>query len=205
MSLLLSPDITRHATTVDARRGLELILRDGTPAVLRPLGDGEAGPLEAVFAGMSAASRASRYLVGLPRLPASFRRALTAVDGHRHVAWVAEIGSRPAGIARFIRLAEDDGSAEFAFEVVDEHHGRGLAGVLLHVVAAVAVAHGVTTLRASLAPDNVASRRLVTRYGARVHLVDGLLEAEGTLTLPAPAPVDDALVLEVHAEHRGRR
>ena len=78
MSLLLSPDITRHATTVDARRGLELILRDGTPAVLRPLGDGEAGPLEAVFAGMSAASRASRYLVGLPRLPAGAGTVLPA-------------------------------------------------------------------------------------------------------------------------------
>ena len=158
---------------------------------------------------MSAASRASRYLVGLPRLPASFRRALTAVDGHRHVAWVAEIGSRPAGIARFIRTPEEEGSAEFAFEVVDEHHGRGLAGVLLHVVAAVAVAQGVTTLRASLSPDNVASRRLVTRYGARVHLVDGLLEAEGPLTLPAPAPIDEALMIalvrEVHAERHARR
>lgn len=180
---------------------LEVVLRDGGRAVLRPMAAGETAPLDAVFAGMSSESRASRYLVGLPRLPESYRRALTDLDACRHVAWLAEIEGVPAGIARFVRLPGDAGIAEFAFEVVDEHHGRGLAGVLLDVVTMVAIDRGVETLRANVAPDNVASRRLVTRGGAKVRLVEGILEVEGPLRAAITPLVDRALVLRLQHRH----
>jgi len=63
----------------------------GERAALRPLEQAESGALLAVFEGMSVASRADRYLVGLPALPASMLAALTAVDGYDHSAWLATI------------------------------------------------------------------------------------------------------------------
>ena len=51
-------------------------LRDGGTALLRPLQSGETGPLLEVFEQMSTASRASRYLVGLPRLNGAMVAAL---------------------------------------------------------------------------------------------------------------------------------
>src|SRR5690349_4140823 len=102
--------LTRDTEHVSVR------LADGGVAQLRPLLAGEAAPLLEVFAGMSAASRADRYLVGMSGLPGTMLAALTSVDGSDHVAWLATVDGRPAGVARYLRTAPC--TAEVAFEVV---------------------------------------------------------------------------------------
>lgn len=172
-------------------------LRDGTPVALRPLEHGESGPLLAVFDGMSGESRALRYLTGLPRLPSSMLAMLTDVDDDRHVAWVATIGEEPVGIARYVRPSKGSTSAEIAFEVVDRHHGQGLGTVLLDTITTVAAARGVRRIQGTLAPRNTPSRRLLAKIGAEVRLVDGLLEADGPLSLLDPPVVDRSAVLRL--------
>lgn len=172
-------------------------LRDGGIADLRPLDAGEADALLAVFDGMSASSRALRYLTGLPRLPSQMLSVLTAVDGDRHVAWLASVDGVPAGIGRYVRVPGCPTSAELAFEVVDEQHGRGLATLLLDAVTTVADARGVRRIQGTMAPANVASKRLMERVGARGGTVSGLLEVEGRLRLLDPPALDRSAVLRL--------
>lgn len=181
----------------DASAQIEVLLRDGGAASLRPMAPGESDALDAVLAGMSAASRQSRYLVAMPVLPASYRRALSDVDGDRHVAWLSLIDDEVTGIARYVRLPPDHLAAEFAFEVVDRHHGRGLARLLLDAVTAVAAARGVQTLRATLLPDNRASRRLLAADDAHTRVADGLLEVEAPLHPPSASPLDLRRVVDL--------
>ena len=167
---------------------------------LRPLRHGERDALLAVFDGMSPESRALRYLTGMLRMPSATLDLLTDVDGDRHVAWLASAQGQPVGIARYVR--DDAGIAEVAVEVVDDHQGLGIGSALVDAVTTVAAARGVDRVRALLSPDNEASRRLVTRIGIRLQVVDGLLEGEGRLRLLQPPRIDRqrVLALALHPE-----
>src|SRR5262245_5091378 len=137
--------MTTHVSRLQPVRheqlGVRLTGPDAGDALLRPLGDGEIEPLLAVFEGMSAESRYSRYFVPLERLTSSMLESLTHVDGDDHVAWLATIAGRPAGVARYIRTRPD--TAEIAFEVVDAHQRRGLGAALLDVITTAACVKGI--------------------------------------------------------------
>lgn len=184
-----------RSIATSSRRSVTAALRDGGTAVLRPLGDGETEVLLEVFEQMSPDSRALRYLTGISRLPKPMLHQLSAVDGDRHIAWVAEIGGRPAGIARAVRLPADRATADLAFEVVDAHQGRGLGTVLLDVVTTAAAVRGVQRVSASAAAENGASRHLLGLLGLRGNVSGGILEVEGPLRLLDPARVDRAAVV----------
>jgi RimJ/RimL family protein N-acetyltransferase len=192
----MTAQIVPFHPTSEPRSGVVAVrLPHGRTVELRPLHDGEHQPLLSVFEGMSSTSRARRYLTGMVRLPAMMIGPLTAVDGLRHVAWVASLDGRPVGIARSVHV--EAGVAEVAVEVVDEHHGLGIGSALVDTVTTVAAARGVHRVRATLTPDNEPSRRLVTRIGVRLQVADGLLEGEGPLRLLEPARVDRRAVLEL--------
>jgi GNAT superfamily N-acetyltransferase len=172
-------------------------LPDGGTVQVRPLQDGESTPLLEVFAGLSAESRASRYLVAMPRLTGPFVRKLAATDGLVSVAWLVSVHDRPAGIGRYVRMGEDPCTAEVAFEVVDEQQGRGLGTALLDTITTVAAANGVRRLRATVLPDNRASLRLLSRVGIPMSFEDGVLEGSAPLRLLDPPRVDRRAVVEL--------
>ena len=180
---------------------LRVQLPDGGEVSLRQLAAGDDESLTAVFDGLSARSRKSRYLVGLPRLPGSMRRALLDVDGHRHVAWLATIHDQPAGIGRYIRTGGD--AAEVSLEVVDAHQARGLGGVLLDAITTVASASGIRSLHATVLPENLPSIRLLSHLGMLFEHRDGLLEGSARLRLPDPPRTDRAQLIAL--ARRGRR
>jgi RimJ/RimL family protein N-acetyltransferase len=185
------------------RHVLGVRLRNGGVATLRPLSAGEVGPLEEVFAGMSPGSRALRYLTGMPqRLPPHLAASMADLDGDRHVAWMARVDGRAAGVARYDRSPDHESAADFAVEVVDCEHGRGLATALLDALTTVAWMNGVRTIRGTLLPTNEASRRLLTRFGAVTRLDDGLLEAEGPLRLLEEPVTDRLTVVRLASEAR---
>ena len=167
----------------------------GGTAVLRPLRAGEADPLAAVFAGMSADSRAERYLTPVPRLTPVMLRALTAVDGRDHVAWLASVEGRAAGLARYVRVGP--ATAEIAFEVVNEHHGRGLGTALLDAVTTVAAASGIRRLQAVASGSNRASVHLLSQVGVFFRPAGGALEADSAYHLMVPPRVDRATVVRL--------
>jgi L-amino acid N-acyltransferase YncA len=168
----------------------------GGAAWLRPLLYGETEPLQAVFDGMSLESRYARYFQGVSALTPAMTSALTAVDGVDHVAWLASVRGRSAGIARYVTVAA--GTAEVAFEVADEFHGLGLGAALLDTITTVAAASGISNLQAFVLGSNHGSRRLLAQVGLRlVSQSDGMLEADGPFHVMERARVDRAEVLRL--------
>ena len=172
-------------------------LRDGGLATVRPLRAGEVAPLLAVFDQMSSTSRANRFLVGLPALTGTMISALVAVDGRDHVAWLASVGDRPVGIARYIRV--EPATAELALEVADAHHGRGVGTALLDAVTTLACVNGFRRVQAVVLPENRPSRRLLRKIGVPLRPSGPTLEGEGPLRLLDPPRVDRAAVVALAA------
>lgn len=164
-------------------------------ATLRPLGAEEHGVLDAVFHGLSPASRYDRYLTGMGRLTGPMRSALMAIDGDRHIVWLGEVDGCPAAIGRLVRVAPR--AAELALEVVDAHQGRGLGTALLDALMTVASVSGIDTIRGTVLPGNVRSRRLLDASGMSFRVEDGLLEGEAPVRLRNPPVVDRAGVVRL--------
>jgi GNAT superfamily N-acetyltransferase len=162
---------------------------------LRPLDHGERGPLERVFAGLSAESRQLRYLSGVPELSVSMLRSLTDVDHDRHGAWAAFAGPEPVAVARYVRLATEPAVAEVAMEVVDRCQGHGVGRLLIEVIAAAAADAGVTQLMWLMDVDNVRMRHLVVPLRGRFRFERGTLE--GRTGLPAVPETDAAQVVRL--------
>lgn len=170
-----------------------VVVRGGV-ATLRPLQSGEHAALDAVFDALSPASRYDRYLTDVPRLTPRMRAALTAVDGHAHTAWLAEVGGHPAGIGRLVRVAP--GTAEIALEVTDRHQGRGLGTALLDTLLTVASATGIHRLQATVVPTNHRSLHLLSALSMTFRSGGGVLE--GT----APVKLLDTPVIDRQAVAR---
>lgn len=176
--------------------GVGFVAAGGAVASLRPIeSEEELAVLDAVFDALSPDSRYDRYLTSVPQLTSSMRLALTAIDGHQHIAWLAEIDGHPAAIGRLIRVAR--GTAELAFEVVDAFQGRGLGTALLDTLMTVASVSGIDRVHATVLPSNHRSLRLLAAIGMTFRIEDGLLEGTVPVRLPTTPVVDREAVVRL--------
>ncbi|HEV3365490.1 MAG TPA: GNAT family N-acetyltransferase [Acidimicrobiia bacterium] len=147
-------------------------LADGTHIGLRPLRPGDGNLLAAGFDRLSDRSRYRRFLAPVPRLTPSMLEFLTSVDGINHRAWgavVTESGEAvPAGVVRWVRSRKDPAVADMAVTVIDDYQGRGLGGLLQDVAVLDAFACGVERFEGVVLGENIASRRMLARGGARL-------------------------------------
>jgi ribosomal protein S18 acetylase RimI-like enzyme len=128
---------------------------------IRRLRNGDTDTVAALFARLGSRSRERRFCGAKPRLGEAELAALSRVDaGHHVLVAYVERDPRPAGIARLVREGR---SAEIAFEVADEHQGRGIVSVLARELAADARAAGITELVATVCGDNAAVVSLLRR------------------------------------------
>jgi RimJ/RimL family protein N-acetyltransferase len=145
---------------------MSTMLRDGTVVDIRAIRPDDKARLAAGHARLSAESQRRRYLAAKPRLTAADLRYLTEIDGHDHVAFVAVLADRPeiiVAVGRFVRLAGDPETAEFAIVVGDELQGQGLGGRLADLLARQAVSEGVRRFTATTEVDNDPAQRLIAR------------------------------------------
>jgi acetyltransferase len=139
-----------------------------TSLLVRPLEAGDTDTAIEVFAGLSVTSAYHRYGTGLTLLPPRMAAHLAAVEPGRHHVFVADLGGRPVGLARWIRPRGGRADeVEVALEVGDEWQGRGVGRALLAEVARDARAAGIRTLTAYVAPGNVRMVDWLRRLGAR--------------------------------------
>jgi L-amino acid N-acyltransferase YncA len=131
---------------------------------IRPLRNGDAASVQAVFDRLGPESRRRRFGGSKNVLTAYDLEQLARVDANRHVL-VALVDGDPIGIARLVR---DGDTAEVAVEVVDEWQGRRVGTLLMSCLAGDARAAGIRRLRADVDYDNVASRALMRRAAIRV-------------------------------------
>lgn len=121
---------------------------------LRPLRRDERELVARLFAGLSAESRRRRFLQPIPRLPEAVLRRLVDVDGRGHVAVVATIDGECVGIARWIALADEPGTAEVAVTVTGRDQGRGIGRLVLDALRSATIHAGLATLVYLFDPAN---------------------------------------------------
>jgi hypothetical protein len=73
-----------------------------------------------------------------------------------------------AAIVRWFRDRSDPAVADMAVTVIDDYQGRGLGGLLLDVAVLDAFAHGVERFEGLVLGENISSRRMLARGGARL-------------------------------------
>ena len=133
---------------------------------IRPLEDGETGPVLAVFDGLRARSRELRFMSPKFRLTVTDLCHLTHVDGHDRVALVAELpDGRPIGIARFVRSDTDTSAADVAVAVVDRWQRRGIGRQLARALAEYADRVAVRRFTVDMMRANTGALRLMHHAG----------------------------------------
>jgi predicted MFS family arabinose efflux permease/ribosomal protein S18 acetylase RimI-like enzyme len=140
-------------------------LRHGRTLLVRPLRDGDAATVLAVFERLGERSRRARFNGPKPQLSPAELAQLSVVDATRHVlVGYLEGDPRPVAIARLVR---DDATAEIAFEVADELHRLGIGSALTAELLADARAAGITEVTALVASDNTPAMSLLRRVLGR--------------------------------------
>src|SRR5262249_43278156 len=140
-------------------------LRDGTRALIRPIGPRDRERLNDGFMSASARSPFLRFLTPMPQLSSSQLDYLTAVDHVRHEAFIAldlETG-QSFGTARYIRRDDHPETAEFAVGVGDRWMRIGLGTALLRALILRACEEGVIRLTGTISSENTAIRRLLDK------------------------------------------
>ncbi|MGH2578258.1 MAG: GNAT family N-acetyltransferase, partial [Actinomycetota bacterium] len=140
-------------------------LRDGTTALIRPIGPDDRDRLKEGFESASPESIFLRFLAPQPRLSGSQLDYLTAIDHIRHEALIAidpETG-QSLGTARYIRDRNHPETAEFAVGVGDRWMRIGLGTALLRALLVRARESGIIRFTGVIHADNTAIRRLVEK------------------------------------------
>jgi RimJ/RimL family protein N-acetyltransferase len=148
---------------------------DGTTIEIRPIRQDDSDRLQAAHARLSPESRYRRFLGAKPVLSTGDVHYLVDIDGADHFALVGVVheGDDEAivAVARFVRLHDDPGAAEFAIVVGDQYQRRGLAAEMLQRLAAASQERGIERWRATILADNVGILKLIER------LADGAISA----------------------------
>ncbi|OFW65511.1 MAG: hypothetical protein A2Z12_02820 [Actinobacteria bacterium RBG_16_68_21] len=157
-------------------------LRDGSPALIRPIRPDDKAALAEGLERLSSESRYRRFLRPVTSLSQRELEYLTEVDYTNHFAWVAVDPDRTEqpglGVARYVRDPKDPEMAEAAVAVVDDHQGVGLGTTLLQFLVASAIANGIRTFCGWVLGDNVEILRPLERIGARRKPDHGVLRIE---------------------------
>jgi RimJ/RimL family protein N-acetyltransferase len=130
----------------------DVVLRDGSTMRFRPPQLEDATALLEFFRSLSDQSLYLRFH-GHPVVDERLVEPVLEPDWLEHGALVGMAGDRIASLANYVRL-RDARTAEVAFAVADELHGRGIATRMLERLAALANRFGIEEFLAEVMPDN---------------------------------------------------
>jgi GNAT superfamily N-acetyltransferase len=139
------------ATTVASDVPELVRLRDGSHVTLRAVGPGDEPALYSFLAGLCEQARYLRFFTGGANL-ASVAHAAAADGPDRYGLLAHDEAGAVVGHAVYVQLG--DKRAEFAVEVADRLHDRGLGTILIERLASVAEEHGITRFVAEVLPQN---------------------------------------------------
>lgn len=173
---------------------VEIELRTGTKAKVRPILPIDAPLIAEGLSGLSESNRFARFGVGIDSLSSQELKYLSEVDQRNHVAWGATIGGEPAGVGRYFVIPEE-GCAELALTVVDKFQRQGLGRSLFDVLAAVARHDGVPSFCFEVASSNEPVQRLLRGLTGQ-ETSSGLLHGKAHVAdLPVNAYEDEVIAL----------
>jgi RimJ/RimL family protein N-acetyltransferase len=152
------------------------MLKDGSSVAVRTILAGDREAIADAFASLDRESVYTRFFTYRKELPEEELRRLTEVDFEHVVALVVTeqaVGSeRLLGGGRYCSeqplLAAR--SAELAFVTADEHHGRGIASLILKHLVLIARDQGLAELEADVLADNQPMLAVFRRSGLAMTL-----------------------------------
>ncbi len=142
----------------------DVVLDDGRTAHVRPIRPDDAQRLVAFHARLSPEARYYRFFSAKPRLTDTEVQHFTVVDYVHRFALVFTVDDDIIGVGRYEGVAGSP-SAEVAFTVLDNQHGRGVATMLLEQLAEAARNNGLRTFTASTLADNRSMLAVFRRAG----------------------------------------
>ncbi len=146
------------------------MLSDGLTVHVRPIIPEDAERLVRFHGRQSPESIYFRYFSPRPTLSERDVKHFTNVDHDSRVAFVALDDDEIIAVARYERYQGTD-VAEVAFFVDDNHHGRGLATLLLEYLVAAGLERGIGRFTATTLPNN--SKMLAVFSGAGYDVTTG--------------------------------
>ena len=169
--------------------GTYALLTDGSTVEIRHAQPGDARAVQAMHAAMSADNFYLRFFSLSPRSAETEARRVCREPGPDHAALLAWLGSRLAGVASYELSGPD--TAEVAFAVPDDLHGRGIATLLLEHLVSIGRERGLHAFTAETLADNTAMLAVFSGAGlpVRRRSSEGIVE----LTFPLPEGEADGL------------
>lgn len=166
VNFMLSWARSRHST-------MNVELKDGTTAHIRPMTADDADLLVQILDGMGADSRYMRFNTPLTHIEHSYleqlaRKTTESVADGISVGFIAvrrevDGSETPLGKARYVRDGRD--SAEIALSIRDDAQGLGLGTILLKHLVDAAQNDGLAKLDAVINRDNRPMQRLIHKLG----------------------------------------
>jgi acyl-CoA synthetase (NDP forming)/GNAT superfamily N-acetyltransferase len=184
--------------TDDAAHRADILLSDGTVAVIRPLSEFDHAELTALHLRVSDRSRWLRFFSTGTATSRAYVDHLRTGGTTR--ALVVEVSGTLVGVGTAEPVADD--VEEVAFLVDDAWHGRGIASHLLEQLAAGARARGVSRLTAEVLAENHQMLRVfldagfTTTHSSRQGVISVEMDPSVTVSL-----AEAATVRESRSEH----
>ena len=144
-------------------------LRDGTAVTIRVLRADDRERMAAAVRGLDRESIYTRLFSYRGELTDAGLDRIMRFDADREVALVVTVGRAAdevvVGGGRYVVTDATARSAEVAFMVEEDFHGRGIAGRLLRHLAAIARERGIATLEAEVLAGNKSMLAVFARSG----------------------------------------
>jgi RimJ/RimL family protein N-acetyltransferase len=161
------------------------VLRDGTTIAVRSIQPSDGPRLIRFHATLSFESIRTRFFGVHPFLSASETERFTTVDHRDREALIALVDDEIIGVGRYDRLASGV-DAEVAFVVSDRWQRRGLAPILLELLAVRARDAGISTFVAETLADNLAMVKVFRHSGLTTTTTWASGEVHVTMQLGPP-------------------
>lgn len=150
-------------------------LKNGTSVLIREVTRDDRHLLQIGFQHLSDRAKYFRFLGAHKNLSERELDKFTATNGPDHVAVGALLNGgpipEPIGIARYIRLPDQNHIAEIAITIADSHQHQGLGSLLLGVLAKFAQLDGISEFNALVHNENTAMLGLLNQFrGAQTAL-----------------------------------
>ncbi|MEH6832770.1 MAG: GNAT family N-acetyltransferase [Sulfitobacter sp.] len=143
-------------------------LENDTSVLIREVTQDDCDLLEIGFEHLSVRASYFRFLGAHKNLSEKELDKFTATNGPDHVAvgavMICTADPEPIGIARYIRLPDQQRVAEIAITITDSYQHQGLGRLLLNVLAKFAQEGGITEFKALVHSQNTAMLGLLSHF-----------------------------------------